>query len=241
MSTFLFVFSLVLTVVFLVGPLWLTIAIANRYNRLEHAVVNYTAMLRAVMAYLERRQWPDLPAPAETKGHRRLLWPFTRLRAFFRRASSSDWLADLNLRDEFEDYLAIIRNGSSERERYMHLKRKNLVMQQGVTRDVEFCRTYTEVLPYMGILGTVLGFFFSPTIFMPGATPTTASIPIGGLVLALSSTAAALICILFVKLVYENRIIPNYLVFEQSLQVIDDYARRYGDLEPGLEGQAVVS
>jgi hypothetical protein len=163
---------------------------------------------------------------------------FIKLQAFFRnRIVPGDWLNDLKLHDEFEDYLDIIRHGPSERERYMRLKRKNLTMHQVVIEDVEFCRTYTEMLPYMGILGTVLGFFFSPAVFLPGAS---VSVTIGGLVVALTSTAASLFCILVIKLGYENRIIPKAIEFEHSLHVVDDYAQRYGELELAREGQTVA-
>jgi hypothetical protein len=162
-----------------------------------------------------------------------------RLLSFFPTTNLSEkWLDDLKLRDEYDDYLAIVRHGIAESERFMRLKRKNLTMQQSVTTDVEFCRTYTEILPYLGILGTVLGFFFSPAIFLPGAT---VSVTIGGLVVALTSTAAALACILLVKMGYENRIIPKVIEFEQSLQVLDDYARRYGNLDMMLQFETELS
>jgi hypothetical protein len=240
MSTFRNVLTLLVTILFIVGPLWLTLSIIYRYLRVERAVDNYTAMLRAVMAYLERRQRLEPPAPSpENEQPQSAMRPLAKLLALFRRRTpSSDWLSDLKLRDEYEDYLAIIRHGLSERERYIRLKRKNLTMQQNVIEDVEYCRTNTEVLPYMGILGTVLGFFFSPAIFLPGAT---VSVTIGGLVVALTSTAAALICILVIKLVYENQIIPKTIEFEQSLQVLDDYARRYGDLEPERESESRIA
>ena len=223
------------TIIFIIAPIWLTISVIYRYNRVERAVVYYTAMLRAVMAYLEGRQrsMPTLPAPEavqpEASQIQNKIPLLGRLQAFFRsRILPEAWLNDLKMRDEFEDYLDIIRHGASERERFMRLKRKNLTMQQGVIEDVEFCRTYTEMLPYMGILGTVLGFFFSPAIFLPGAS---VSVTLGGLVVSLTSTGAALFCILVVKMGYENRIIPKAIEFEQSLQVIDDYAQRYGELE----------
>jgi hypothetical protein len=236
MSTFSSLLALLVTIVFIIAPLWLTLSVIYRYHRVEWAVVKYTAMLRAVMAYLERRQRPDLPpAPLEAASPKSSSRLFNKLLTFFRRTLPADQLSDLKLRDEFEDYLAIIRHGPSERVRYISLKRKNLTMQQSVVADVEFCRTYTEVLPYMGILGTVVGFLFSPAVFLPGAP---ASVTIGGLVVALSSTAAALGCVLILKLGYENRIIPKTIEFDQSLEVIDDYARRFGDLEAGWEGEA---
>lgn len=237
MSTFTitYIITLVVTVLFIIAPLWLTLSVIYRYNRVERAVVNYTAMLRAVMAHLEgrKRAMPPMPTPEPSPTENKMtLW--TRIRSFFRsRILPEEWLGDLKLRDEFEDYLTIVGHGPSERERYMRLKRKNLTMQQGVTEDVEYCRTYTEMLPYMGILGTVLGFFFSPAIFMPGAT---ISVTIGGLVVALTSTGAALFCILLIKMGYENRIIPKAIEFEQTLSVIDDYARRFGDLQGDLGG-----
>jgi hypothetical protein len=232
MSTLTYTITLIVTIIFIIAPLWLTVAVIYRYNRIERAVVNDTAMLRTLMAHLEGRQRsiPPLPTPrAEPEQPQAKPSPFTQIKHFFRRRIlPEEWLNDLKLRDEFEDYLAIVRHGPSERERYMRLKRKNLSMQQGVTEDVEFCRTYTEMLPYMGILGTVLGFFFSPAIFSPGAT---ISVTIGGLVVALTSTAAALFCIIVLKMGYENRVIPKVIEFEQSLLVIDDFAHRYGDLE----------
>jgi hypothetical protein len=238
MSTFSNLLALLVTILFIIAPLWLTLRVIYRYHRVERAVVNYTAMLRAVMASLERRQRPDPPMPPpEADPPERQARPLDKFLTWFRRSLPVDWLSDLKLRDEFEDYLAIIRTGPTERVRYISLKRKNLTMQQAVIEDIEFCRTNTEVLPYMGILGTVLGFFFSPAIFIPGAT---VSVTIGGLVVALSSTAAALACVLVLKLGYENRIIPKTIEFDQSLQVIDDYARRFGDLEAERESEIGV-
>jgi hypothetical protein len=227
MSTLTSVITFLITILFIVAPVWLTIAVIYRYNKVERAVVHYTAMLRVVMAYLEGRQRtvPPLPAPEEPQTQPSIV---DKMLAFFYKRAPDEWLDNLKLRDEYDDYLAIVRHGIAESERYMRLKRKNLTMQQSVTADVEFCRTYTEILPYMGILGTVLGFFFSPAIFLPGAT---VSVTIGGLVVALTSTAAALACILVIKMGYENRVIPKAIEFEQSLQVLEDYARRYGDLD----------
>jgi hypothetical protein len=224
MNTITSAITALVTIIFIIAPVWLTIAVIYRYNKVERTVVYYTAMLRVLMAYLEGRQRPipPLPAPKEPESSQSR---WNRLLSFFRRTTlPEEWLDDLKLRDEYDDYLAIVRHGVAESERYMRLKRKNLTMQQSVTTDIEFCRTYTETLPYMGILGTVLGFFFSPAIFVPGAT---VSVTIGGLVVALTSTA--------VKMGYENRIIPKAIEFEQSLQVLDDYARRYGNLDMMLQ------
>jgi biopolymer transport protein ExbB/TolQ len=229
-SAFLYTTTILSTIIFIVAPFWLTVTVIYRYNRAERAIVNFTAMLRAIMAYLERRQRPDLPLPApQAEQAKHTNQPFAKILAFFRsRILPEEWLNDLKLRDEYEDYLAIVRYGPSERERYIRLKRKNLSMQQSITEDLEYCRTYTELLPYMGILGTVLGFLFSPAIFTPGAS---ASLTVGGLVVALTSTCAALFCLIVVKMGYENRIIPKAIEFEKSLQVIEDYASRYGDLD----------
>ena len=111
MSTFRNVLTLLVTVVFIVGPLWLTLSIIYRYLRLERAVDNYTAMLRAVMAYLERRQRPEPPVPMpENEQPQNTMRPLAKLLALFRRRTlSPNWLSDLKLRDEYEDYLAIIR------------------------------------------------------------------------------------------------------------------------------------
>lgn len=241
MSTTIYIITLVVTIIFIIAPLWLTAAVIYRYNRVERATVNYTAMLRAVMAHLEGRErsLPPLPMSEAQPEPNESKFPWlTKLQTFFRsRVLPEEWLADLKLRDEFEDYLTIVQHGNSERERFMRLKRKNLTMQQSIIEDVEFCRTYTEMLPYMGILGTVLGFFFSPAIFTPGVT---IGVTIGGLVVALTSTGAALFCIILLKMGYENRIIPKAIEFEQSLQVIDDYASRFGDLEDAHERRVAV-
>jgi hypothetical protein len=241
MNTLTSTITLLVTILFIVAPLWLTIAVIYRYNKVERTVVHYTAMLRVIMAYLEGRQraLPPLSAPVESGEPEGTPSLWSRIVTFFRRKTLPDeWLDDLKLRDEYDDYLAIVRHGAVESERYMRLKRKNLTMQQSVTADVEFCRTYTEILPYMGILGTVLGFFFSPAILMPGAA---ISVTLGGLVVALTSTAAALACILAIKIGYENRVIPKAIEFEQSLQVLDDYARRYGNLDAAPDFQAELS
>ena len=233
MDGLLFALALITPIVFVATPLLLTASIIQRYRRVEWIVGAHTATLRALVAYLERGQRPDATryrhAPA---GPLLAQWWDALLRSFGRTPpapSVADAVAEYSVADELEDFLTIVREGEAESERYIRFKRKGLKMRQDVDRDVEFCRTYTEALPYLGILGTVLGFFFSPAVFGAGMT-TPPTITIGGLVLALSSTAAALTCILAVKLFYENNIIPQVLTFEHALQALDDYARRYGDI-----------
>jgi hypothetical protein len=237
MDDLLLVLSVVTSLVFVIAPIGLAAAIIQRYRRVEQIVSAYTVTLRAVVGYIERGQrlepnaadlTPLPPAgPAWLERIRHWLWP---------RAAPA--LPDYRAVDDFADYLTILREGQSEGERYIRFKRKSLKMRQDVDREVEYCRTYTESLPYLGILGTVLGFFFSPAVFggsvEPGGTPAST---IGGLVLALTSTATALICILLIKLGFENSIMSQVLAFEQALQALDDYTSRYGDIAQRREVQ----
>lgn len=227
--------ALITTVIFVTTPVLLTTSIVHRYRRVEWVVGAHTATLRALVAYIERGQRPDATLYRHTPTSPLLGdWWRVLLRALRLTPlapSVADAVAEYNVADELEDFLTVIREGEVESERYIRFKRKGLKMRQDIDRDVEFCRTYTEALPYLGILGTVLGFFFSPAVFGGGvgvATPPT--ITIGGLVLALSSTAAALTCIIAIKLFYENNIIPQVLNFEHALHALDDYAGRYGDI-----------
>jgi biopolymer transport protein ExbB/TolQ len=224
--------SLLLTLIFMLAPIALSVSIVNRYNQVERTIGYATALLRALIAYSERGQRPeatsDQAPPPVAPAPSRL---YTIIRALFRRpVIEPGWLTRFNIADDFQDYLDVLREGRSDAERYMRFKRKNLKLQQAIVRDVEFCRTYTETLPYMGILGTVLGFFFSPAVLAPGVTAGGGTVTVGGLVLALLSTAVALICLIFIKLVYENRVIPQYIEFENSLQTLNDYANRYNPL-----------
>jgi hypothetical protein len=204
----------------------------------EKAIQHDTATVRALIAYLERGQKPKpVETAPEPQRHAGLA---TALRKFLRpRAAKLNLVQTYNLADEFEDYLTIIGEGATEHERYIRFKRKNFKMHQALIQDVEYCRTGIETLPYLGILGTVLGFFFSPAVFAPTATTgSTPVVTVGGLVLALSSTAVALACLIVIKVFYENRIIPQFIEFENSLQVIDDYAKRYGDIRITEERKA---
>jgi hypothetical protein len=237
MGSLLLPLAYLITVVFIVLPIALSVAIIHRYRQVERTTDHYAATIRALIAYLERGQRPDPteqvnnPRPAPQRSG--LLASLVR---FWRGTPPMPTLVHTyNLADDFEDYLSVIREGATENERFIRFKRKNFKMHQVLIRDIEYCRTSVETLPYLGILGTVLGFFFSPAIFTP--TASTASAPVatvGGLVLALASTAVALICLILIKIFYENRIVPKFIEFEQSLQVLDDYAKRYGDIGVGL-------
>src|SRR5687768_9776559 len=92
MSAITYAITLLVTIIFIIAPIWLMLAVIYRYNRAERAVVNYTAMLRAVMAYLERRQRPEPPLPApEPSEHTNSL--LSRVRTFFHsRILPEDWL-----------------------------------------------------------------------------------------------------------------------------------------------------
>ncbi|RIK41988.1 MAG: hypothetical protein DCC55_10270 [Chloroflexi bacterium] len=231
MDGLLFFLALLTSIIFVAIPVLLTASIIHRYRQLERMTGAYTATLRALIAYLERGQRPEPGVNGVRPPPPKQDW-WEALLGYFRPATvAPSPVEEYNILDDFEDYLAVLRGGNTEGERYMRFKRKSLKMRQDVERDVEYCRTYTETLPYLGILGTVLGFFFSPAVFggvAGAASPPT--ITIGGLVLALSSTAAALACIIVIKLFYENAIIPKYLAFEQALLALDDYAGRFGGI-----------
>ena len=230
MTGLLSILAILTAVAFIGVPVVLTVSIANRYRKVEHAIAHYTALVRALIAYIERGESPVVePPPSAPMAHNESM-PSTveRLIQFVRpRPQAPFGVTRYRVKDEFEDYLAVIRQGESEAARFIRFKRKNLHMQQTLIEDLEYCRTYTEVLPYMGILGTVLGFFFSPAVFAPGAASASS---VGGLVLALASTAAALACILVIKLFFENAIIPQYIEFTDALAAVDDYMARYGEL-----------
>jgi hypothetical protein len=231
MDGLLFSLSLLTSIIFVAVPILLTISITHRYRQVERMTGVYTATLRALVAYLERGQRPEPSINGTQPSPPRTEWWETLLRYLRPPAPPPSPVDEYNILDDFEDYLTVIREGNTEGERFMRFKRKSLKMRSDIERDIEYCRTYTETLPYLGILGTVLGFFFSPAVFGEAtgmASPPT--ITIGGLVLALSSTAAALACIIMVKLFFENAIIPQYLAFEQALVALDDYAGRYGGL-----------
>jgi hypothetical protein len=231
MDGLLFSLSLLTSIIFVAVPILLTISIIHRYRQVERMTGAYTATLRALVSYLERGQRPEPSINGTPPTPRKAEWWETWLGYLRPPPPQPSPVDEYNILDDFEDYLTVIREGNTEGERFMRFKRKSLKMRNDIERDIEYCRTYTETLPYLGILGTVLGFFFSPAVFGGAAgmaSPPT--ITIGGLVLALSSTAAALACIIVIKLFFENAIIPKYLAFEQALEALDDYASRYGGL-----------
>lgn len=128
--------------------------------------------------------------------------------------------------DSFSDYRAVLRDSGGDDDYFIKFKRKNLEMQKVITPRVEFCRTSVETLPFLGLLGTVLGFLMTPDMFSDSFSATTS-----GLVLALSSTATALFFAILIKLVYESRVIPLYIQFENSLEAIESYGERHGSIE----------
>lgn len=128
--------------------------------------------------------------------------------------------------DTFTDYRAVLRDSSGDDDYFIKFKRKNLEMQKIITPQIEFCRTAVETLPFLGLLGTVLGFLMTPDMFSESFSATTS-----GLVLALSSTAAALFFAILIKLIYESRVIPLYLQFENALEAIESYGERHGSIE----------
>lgn len=132
-------------------------------------------------------------------------------------------LENTGLLANFNDYRAVLRDSSDESECFIKFKRKNLEMVNRVMPVLEFCRTSTESLPFIGILGTVCGFLLTPDILQGNFSVTT-----GGLILALSSTATALFFTIFIKLGFESRIMPLYFQFEGALGALESYAERYG-------------
>jgi biopolymer transport protein ExbB/TolQ len=134
--------------------------------------------------------------------------------------------------DIFNDYRAVLRDSVGESDYYIKFKRKNLELQKSVLPHMEFCRTSTETLPYIGLLGTVLGFLLTPDIIRETFASGT-----GGLFLALSSTAAALFFVILIKLFFESRVVPQYLQFEEALQAIESYGERRMALERHLRGE----
>lgn len=236
------VIAVLTAIIFVVVPVVLTVTITVRYRKVERAIAHSAALVRVLIAYLERGELPDVEAatPAVTIRDSSAGAPqtslFERLLLAVRTVMPTPpRVSRFRVKDDFEDYLTVIRQGENERERYIRFKRKNLSMQQTLIEDLEFCRAYTEALPYMGILGTVLGFFFSPAVFAPNTANAT---NVGGLVLALTSTAAALACILVIKLFFENTIIPQYIEFVDALRAVDDYMGRYGELAAELAHKA---
>jgi biopolymer transport protein ExbB/TolQ len=241
MGSLLFPLAIVITIAFVVMPVVVTISTIARYKKVESAIDQYSATVRALIVYLERgqRPKPTLTTPASALAPSQPSVLTRLLRRFRLQPQAPDVMHTYNLADEFEDYLTVIREGATENERFIRFKRKNFKMHQELIREVELCRSSVETLPYLGILGTVLGFFFSPAVFAPAeSTAGTPVVTVGGLVLALSSTAVALACLILIKVFYENRVIPQFIEFEHSLRVIEEYVARYGDLRLTEERKA---
>jgi len=126
--------------------------------------------------------------------------------------------------DNFRRFINMLQV-NRDHEHFIKVKRQNLRMTQELTGYIELCRTFTEVLPYIGILGTVLGFLLTTDIFNG-----TLENAITGLTLALSSTALALFFAIIIKVLFESRIIPQYMHFDNILQALESHVEQQGGL-----------
>lgn len=126
--------------------------------------------------------------------------------------------------ENFRKFIKMLQ-GKMDHEHFLKVKRQNLRMVQELTSYIELCRTFTEVLPYIGILGTVLGFLLTTDLFNG-----TLENSITGLTLALSSTALALFFAIIIKVLFEARIIPQYMHFENVLQALENHVEQQGGL-----------
>ena len=224
--------STLVLVVFLAAPVLLTLSVISRYRLLNAALRTYAELMDAVILRIEQDRDPNIreiaarldnangDAPAPAPQARR--WWRTPRRV------QPDRQRLLDIATGLRDYLTVVRAGETERERWITFRRKNLQMQRELSAHVEFCRTTTETLPYVGILGTLLGLLLSLDDL--GASLAAGGTDWSGLIIAMSSTAVALTCLLIIKLLFERYTIPRYVQLEETLRAVEAYGTRYGDV-----------
>ena len=237
---FITILSQICTIIFFCWPVWLLISIILRYRYLKRIVENYLAIMDASLLHLETNKEPNISdfqwlVEQEQKLQREenkaaansailSLWLARfhtlhhQLKHFFGVEAAKGATNYVEFLRDFIEYHRLVGVRALTHEQYVKFKHKHLRMRKELTAHLEYCRTSTETLPYIGILGTVLGFLLSLDGIM-AASETNWS----GLVLAMSSTAVALGCILWIKLNHERIVVPKYVQFESSLQVIEDY------------------
>ena len=228
--------STAVLVTFLAAPVLLTVSVVGRYRMLSAAIQTYAELMDAVILRIEQNRDPDVGEIAARLGSasdgETPASPARRWWRTGRRVQPSRQRL-LDIATGLRDYLTVVRAGESERERWITFRRKNLQMQRELSAHVEFCRTTTETLPYVGILGTLLGLLLSLDDL--GASPTVAGLPAAGadwsgLIIAMSSTAVALSCLLVIKLLFERHVVPRYVQLEETLRAVEAYGARYGDV-----------
>ncbi|MEZ4710932.1 MAG: hypothetical protein R3A44_27285 [Caldilineaceae bacterium] len=135
-------------------------------------------------------------------------------------------LSELSMK--ISDHLRILDSGACERERWLTFRRLNRQLQHELVELLEQSRTQTEALPFIGIMGTLLGFGTSITGLGSAADAGLFSnTGFWGLILAMSSTLVALSYVVWIKLGYEARAIPKYIEFEALLQVLEAFVERF--------------
>lgn len=223
------ILSYFLTFLFAIAPIIFSVVAIYGYIKAQKSIEIYTIILKKVMAHIENphKDQPidneGTPIQSQTRSNifLTLQQSITKLYKTLSGGSRVSSTPDIN--QDFRDYLTVIQNGVTESEQFITLKTRNFRMHQDVLKDIELCRNLVETLPYLGILGTVLGFLVSSF-----AADSTSALTLSGLTLALSSTAIALLCIVVIKVGWEYKVIPSFLEFESALQLIEDYARKYG-------------
>ena len=132
-----------------------------------------------------------------------------------------------DLYQSLSDFLKVGPDVPIQRDEWITFKRVNQQFQSGLVTLLESNRTKTETLPFIGILGTLMGFLLALGDIGGSAATTSGLLSVagvGGLFLAVLSTMIALSCVVFLKLRYEAKIVPQYLEFEELLGVLESFA-----------------
>jgi len=195
----------VVTIIFVAVIIGLCIWVIIRYRDLGKSIQKYMNVVEFIIAYIEHKKTPDFKDK------------------------------EIEIINLFNDYRSIIENSTGTNDAFIKFKRKNLEMQKPLIAELESCRTITEALPFVGILGTVIGLIISNNL--SDITLSSFTNVTEGLTLALFSTGAALLAIIIIKLGFERSVIPQYIHFENTLQAIEDYGRNYGGIKFSQKAQ----
>ena len=101
------------------------------------------------------------------------------------------------------------------------LQRKMLNKRQSLYHNMEQGKVVLEILPFIGIIGTLLGFAVPYFINQIISSKLTFNITGFGFFLAASSTIFALLCLIYLKKRYEAKILSAFDYFESQEKALE--------------------
>ncbi len=107
------------------------------------------------------------------------------------------------------------------------LHRKMLDKRQELYHDLEQGKVTLEILPFIGILGTLLGFAVPYLIEQNKASQLSLNLTGMGFFLAATSTIGALLALIYLKKNYESRVLAEFDYFESQEKALEKIMAEY--------------